>query len=200
MRFPVSSRSVSPSIHWVQSPLPLLRFLASIPTFLSCSAVYEICLCLFMFRFSFFLSSLKRSQHWFSLLSPFSLSFCLLFLLGFFLSSPQLYHRAAFLPANTFLPFTPHSVISISIHMSIPEQNCITCSYLQQSGRKNTTEVDTNVSDKTCSNQRIHKLERALLIDDKNVLNATWGRIESWQIGQERSQSLLFTINHSVSS
>jgi len=67
-------------------------------------------------------------------------------------------------------------------------------------GRICTTEVDTNASDKTCSNQRIHKLERALLIDDKNVLNATWGRIESWQIGQERSQFLSFTINHSVSS
>jgi len=44
--FPFPHKVFLQSIHWVQSPLQLFRFLASIPVFLSCSAVYE---CLFMF-------------------------------------------------------------------------------------------------------------------------------------------------------
>lgn len=105
------------SIHWVQSPHQLVfNFLASIPV-PSCSASYETRSCVYLYLLSrLFLLSISRvftAFSFFSLCFSFllpTLSSSVLFLLISSLSSTQLYHRAAFIPANTF----PVSILSHS--------------------------------------------------------------------------------------
>jgi len=97
------------SIHWVQSPHQLVfNFLASIPVPL-CFASYETRSCVYLYVLPrLFLLSISRVvtafssfSLCFSFLLP-TLSSSVLFLLISSLSSTQLYHRAAFIPANTF--------------------------------------------------------------------------------------------------
>ena len=143
-------RKVFPqSTRWVQSPSQLvLRFSSRFP--FSRAPLYTRRTRVFIYAFflvSSFLSSLECSQHPFFLLrSPFppsSLSSSV------FLSSSFPSCRAHnciterfFFQLTRSSPFT-FLVFSIPVytHVSIPEQNCIICSYPQQNGTKR-TEVD----------------------------------------------------------
>jgi hypothetical protein len=166
MRLSPSHKVFSQSIHWVQKPSATFHFIASIPVFFSCSAVFETQLSIYVPLLVAFLSlsTHERSQHRFFL--PLNFAPFFLTCLSFSVFSPYFLPAecttvslSGFLPANTFLPLPPFWHIpglpGLDPYTHVDPRTELYRLFVSAATKSTTEMVINKGGDKARSNQRI---------------------------------------------